>query len=241
MSAEAEIVEAEVVESELTIQQPPTTLFRTNDPVVVLERATETANALRDVIRKQGLAVNIHGKWHITIEAWQMCGAMLGVTAICEWTRPVEEGWEARVIAQTLDGRTIGAAEAQCLRTEKRWKSADAYAIRSMAQTRASSKALASVLRFIAVLGGYQGTPAEEMPHEAPTEPEKPSETIDASRAEQILAGFHTQKLNYAAIDMLLGSAGLDALRAKSKKAVTERIEGLTAEQADAVEAELRG
>ncbi len=65
------------------------------------------------------------------------------------------------------------------------------------------------------------------------------AETIDASRAEQILAGFHTQKLNYAAIDMLLGSAGLDALRAKSKKAVTERIEGLTAEQADAVEAEL--
>lgn len=66
-------------------------------------------------------------------------------------------------------------------------------------------------------------------------------ETIDKARAEQILAGFHAQKLNYAAIDMLLGSAGLDALRARSKKAVRERVEGLTPAQADAVEAELGG
>lgn len=66
-------------------------------------------------------------------------------------------------------------------------------------------------------------------------------ETIDEARTDQILAGFHDRKLNYKAIDMLLGSAGLDALRARSAKAVRERIEGLTPEQADAVEAELGG
>lgn len=65
--------------------------------------------------------------------------------------------------------------------------------------------------------------------------------TIDAERVRRILAAFHEAKLNYESIDMLLGSAGLDALRAKSAKAVTERIEGLSAEQADALEAELGG
>lgn len=65
--------------------------------------------------------------------------------------------------------------------------------------------------------------------------------TIDAERVRRILAAFHEAKLNYKSIDMLLGSAGLDALRAKSAKAVTERIEGLTVEQANALEAELGG
>ena len=37
------------------------------------------------------------------------------------------------------------------------------HAIMGMAQTRAQSRVLASVLRFIAVLSGIEGTPAEEM------------------------------------------------------------------------------
>lgn len=72
--------------------------------------------------------------------------------------------WEATVEARTLDGRVIGSADAMCSREEDKWKDADDYAIRSMAQTRASSKALASVLRFVVTLAGYSGTPAEEMP-----------------------------------------------------------------------------
>ena len=37
------------------------------------------------------------------------------------------------------------------------------HQLRSMAQTRANSKALANVLRFVPILAGYKGTPAEEM------------------------------------------------------------------------------
>lgn len=62
---------------------------------------------------------------------------------------------------------------------------------------------------------------------------------IDKARADAIVAAFHDRKLTFKAIDMLLGSAGLDALRAKSAKAVRERIDHLTPEQADAIEAEL--
>ena len=44
----------------------------------------------------------------------------------------------------------------------KRWN--DQHAMVSMAQTRATSKALGQVLRWVPELAGYAGTPAEEMP-----------------------------------------------------------------------------
>jgi hypothetical protein len=150
----AEVIEAEVVEpgTDLEPVASPSNLFRTDDPAMVLKRAQETADALMPVVRDKGLIAKIQGRDHLQVEAWQTLGAMLGVTAVCEWTRRLEDGWEARVIAQTLDGRTIGAAEAECLRAESTWKNRDDYALRSMAQTRATSKALASVLRFVATL-----------------------------------------------------------------------------------------
>ena len=182
--SEAQVVDAEVVtepeapgaELAPTASGPaPTTLFRTDDPSEVLSRATEAANALSGAIKEKGLAVKVQGKDHITVEGWQTLGAMLGITAVCVWSRPVEKGWEARVEARTLDGRVVGAAEAECLRAESRWSRADDYAIRSMAQTRATSKALGSVLRFVVTLAGYSGTPAEEMPADHPqAQPEGP-------------------------------------------------------------------
>ena len=88
------------------------------------------------------------------LKAQEKYHRLLGVT---------EKGWEARVEARTLDGRTIGAAEACCTRDESRWKTQPDYAIRSMAQTRATSKALRGPLGFIVTLAGFQATPAEEM------------------------------------------------------------------------------
>lgn len=161
-----EVVEGEATEMEVA-QDAATNLFRTADPAEVLKRAQSTAEALMPVVRSQGLTANIGGREHLRVEAWQTLGAMLGVTSVCTWTHKLDNGWEARVEAQTLDGRVIGAAEAECLTAESTWKNRDDFAIRSMAQTRATSKALASVLRFVATLGGASGTPAEEMPRDA--------------------------------------------------------------------------
>jgi hypothetical protein len=166
-----ELVDAEVVEhAELVPTAAPSTLFRTDEPAEVLRRATDTANALKPVLDGQGMVQQIQGKGHVRVEGWTTLGAMLGVTPVCVWTRKLTnpEGWEARVEARTLDGRVIGAAEAQCLKEEGRWKSSEDYARRSMAQTRATSKALGSVLRFVVTLAGYSGTPAEEMDGVAP-------------------------------------------------------------------------
>jgi hypothetical protein len=162
-----EIIEADP--SQEITQLESGTLFGSSDPRVVLERATAMSKVLMDVVKSQHLSVRIGPKNHLLFEAWQFCGTMLGIFAVGVWTRPMKEdgvtvAWEARAEARTRDGAVVGAAEAMCSRSEAKWAKADEYAVRSMAQTRAASKALAGALRFVAVLAGFAGTPAEEMP-----------------------------------------------------------------------------
>jgi hypothetical protein len=168
------------------VEHQPTTLFRTDDPMEVVEKAGKVADALKAVLVKQQLTKRIQGREHVLVEGWSTLGSMLGVVPVCVWSRKVPDtqreyghrekvdqtwqvvkrkgsDWEARVEARTLDGRTIGAAEATCSRQEQTWETRDDYALRSMAQTRATSKALRGPLGFIVTLAGYQATPAEEM------------------------------------------------------------------------------
>ena len=166
--SEAEIIhDAEVIGTELEPVHHGN-LFRTEDPVEIIRRATETADALAAVIQQRKLTKRIGQKDHVLVEGWTLLGTMLGVFPVVEWTRQVPDGWEARVEARTLAGQVVGAAEAECLRTENTWKSRDDYALRSMAQTRAVSKALRGPLGFVVTLAGFEATPAEEMPTEAP-------------------------------------------------------------------------
>jgi surface antigen len=138
------------------------------------------ADALKAMIVSRNLTARIGNKDHVLLEGWTTLGSMLGVVAVTEWTRKVEDGWEARVEARTLDGRVVGAAESVCLRSERTWKDRDEYALKSMAQTRAASKALRMPLGFVMQLAGFDPTPAEEMPREQPvrhvTEGPKPLE-----------------------------------------------------------------
>jgi hypothetical protein len=138
-------------------------LFGVADPVVVVERATLVAKALADVIEQRNLYATISRRKHVVVEGWTLLGSMLGVFPVVEWTREHGDGWEARVIAVTRSGETVGAAEAMCSRSEAKWQSRDEYAIRSMAQTRATSKALRLPLGFVMTLAGYDATPVEEM------------------------------------------------------------------------------
>lgn len=157
---------AEELGTEVAPYEPPvapTTLFRTDDPVEVVAKATQIAEALKKVLVDKGMIQPIQGRDHVKVEGWITLGAMLGVVPVVTWTHKLDRGWEARVEARTLDGRVIGAAESECLKDEDNWKDSEDYAIRSMAQTRATSKALSGPLRFIVTLAGYSSTPAEEM------------------------------------------------------------------------------
>lgn len=83
--------------------------------------------------------------------------------------------WESRVEV-FKDGVLIAAGEAMCSRTEHTWHDRDDYALRGMAQTRATSRAIAGAARWIVTLAGYSATPAEEYgAHEAPTGPPAPA------------------------------------------------------------------
>jgi hypothetical protein len=68
------------------------------------------------------------------------------------------------------DGRVISAAEAMCMRDEPKWTSKPEFQLRSMAQTRASAKALRNVLAWVVVMAGLKPTPAEEMDGYTPKE-----------------------------------------------------------------------
>jgi hypothetical protein len=178
-----EVVDLEPATGELVPYEPaPATLYGTRDPKIALEKMSELADALMDVVRAKQLAVSIRGREHLTVEAWTTLGALVGVHAAIVWTRPNEsgDGILARAEARTLDGALVGAAEAECSRTESRWKTAEPYAVRSMASTRAISRALQAPLRHIAVLAGYEGAGAEEMPLDVsepagPTAPVQPT------------------------------------------------------------------
>jgi hypothetical protein len=145
----------------------PAGLFGTDDPELVVIKAADVSKALAHVVRDRKLFVRINGKDYVLIGGWTFLGSMLGVFPVVVWSRRLDDGWEARVEARTRNGAIVGAAESECLRSERKWAKADDYAIRSMAQTRATAKALRLPLGFVFELEGFQGTPADELPDPA--------------------------------------------------------------------------
>lgn len=177
-----EIIDAKFTEEPSTAlavaeaSQAPATLFGTDDPVEVIAKATRIAKELKKVIDQCGLVMVIKGKQHVKVEGWLTLASMLNLSPVNEWTRPTEspDGWEAACLLKNGRGEIIARGEASCGRDEGRWKTAENYAIRSMAQTRAQAKAISSKLRFVMVLAGYQATPAEEMPESQPAPLRRP-------------------------------------------------------------------
>jgi len=158
----------ELVTAELAVIED--NLFRASSPAAVIVAAKQMAQPLGDLIRDRKMVTKIGRNEHTNIEGWQTAGAMLGISAHTVWSRLArglpegERGWEARAEARTRSGEILGAAEGMVTNTERNWKGATDQAMRSMAQTRAQSKALASCLRFVMTLTGVSGTPAEEVP-----------------------------------------------------------------------------
>jgi len=177
------------------------TLFN-QSPTAMLAFATEAANVLRDVIDKQKLYTLIQGKPHVRVEGWTTMGSFIGVLPHEKWVKELPDGsYEAMVeLVRESDGRVLGAASALCSVEERRWKTADKNARRSMAITRATGKAFRLSFSWIMSLAGYEPTPAEEM-HvpEQPHESESYTGTAAQKRAvwEALKAGDLTE---YAAL-----------------------------------------
>lgn len=146
-------------------------LILEGNPEAQLEYASKAAKALMQVAKP----INIQGKKYLQYGSWQVLGRFFGATAGVEWTKKIEEngkllGYEARAVVYR-NGVIISSAEASCMKTEKNWATRDEYAVKSMAQTRACAKALRNGFGWVAEMGGYSATPAEEM--DADSEPER--------------------------------------------------------------------
>lgn len=71
-------------------------------------------------------------------------------------------GFKARFQA-TKNGAGVGWGEGRCTRGEPSKVNQEDFALSSMAQTRAQSRALGAPLKFVVKLAGYETTPAEEL------------------------------------------------------------------------------
>ncbi len=138
--------------------------IRLATPEAVIDRAKSIATSLAQIIKDKELFNTINGKEYVRVEGWTTLGAILGVLPREVGVKKIENGYEARVeLIRQSDCAVIGAASALCSRDERLWAGRDEHAVRSMAITRATSKAYRLGFSWIIQLAGYQATPAEEM------------------------------------------------------------------------------
>lgn len=157
----------EIIEAEAEIvpigQQ---SIYISTDPMEQLGEARARAKVLVEVVNEQGLSKRFgnNPKPHVFVEGWQFLASQFGLIPEIEWTKELEDGWEARAALRRLsDGAIISHGDGECRTTEGNWKGRDSYAVRSMAQTRAVSKVCRIALSSVMVMAGFNATPAEEM------------------------------------------------------------------------------
>jgi len=146
-------------------------------PESTLEMATSMATALADVVEKQHLYSTIKSKKkdgsyefkkYPTVEAWMTIARMDNVVAR-EAEPPIrhEDGsYEAFTeLLRLSDGMVVGRGSALCgTKGDYPWDGRPEPQRRSMAVTRATSRAFRQQYSWIMALAGYEPTPAEEMP-----------------------------------------------------------------------------
>lgn len=169
-----DIIEGEAVEVEraLVVQQPGQALVSEAGPTgpgAMIGMATTLATALRDIVERQNLYTVISGKKYPQVEAWMTIGRMDNVVAreVAGGIFRREDGsYEATVeLIRLSDGMVIGRGSAICgTPGDRPWDGRGEPARRSMAVTRATSRAFRQQYSWIMALAGYEPTPADEMP-----------------------------------------------------------------------------
>ena len=126
------------------------------------------SNDLKKIIVDNKLYTPVKGKNFVNVEGWQIAGAFVGITPIVTSVENLSEGdnykYRAEVkLVQYGSDTPIGYGVAICTNKEANKRNFDEYAVCSMAQTRAISKAYRLAIGYLMKLAGYEATPAEEM------------------------------------------------------------------------------
>jgi hypothetical protein len=179
-----------------------------------LKEAQAVAAAFAKEARRLQLYKRIGESDHLLVEGWQLLASLYHVTASIQSTRYIEigdaHGWEATAEAIFVPtGMKISSADGMVLDDEDRWGMVSKYEwidgkkkkvgdvakplqqLRSMAQTRAQSKVLSNLLKFVARMAGFAATPGEEMSDESFTPPapkQTEGNTITEAQAKRLFA-----------------------------------------------------
>ena len=144
-----------------------------------VEELAYIAKQLQDFVDKRDLSVNIAGKRYVLLEGWQFVASLTQLTPIVVRVQDLstenvvklpdgtekkvkEIRWLAEVEVIDKNGNVVSRGFAIASSSESKRRGQDEYAILSMAQTRAISKALRNKFGWIMKLAGYEATPAEE-------------------------------------------------------------------------------
>ncbi len=144
-------------------------LQKTPDEIMLDARAAaQVLQKLIDENKRKPLQFN--GKQYLEFPHWQTVGSFFHASASTGDAEFVEiggvKGFKASArIVDNKTGLTVGGAEAFCLADEPNWQRKPLFQLASMAQTRAACKALSNKYRYVAILAGYEPTPAEEADH----------------------------------------------------------------------------
>lgn len=162
--------------------QPGQVIVTDTTPDEMLSRATAIATTLARMVEAQQLYKTIGKKKYPFVEAWMTIGRMDNVVAR-EAAPPIRHddgSYEAFVeLVRLSDGLVIGNGSALCgSKGDTEWTGRADHHKRSMAVTRATSRAFRQQYAWIMALAGYEPTPADEMPG-TPDEPSEPTTTHD--------------------------------------------------------------
>lgn len=136
------------------------------DPIVRHKTNLALAKAVRDSVEQE--TIEVCGQRYIKNPGWLIMAGAAGYVVSGGEVKREGEGFIAKAYLRRSDnGVIVAEAEGFCSKDEKRWKYADEYAVRSMAQTRAASKVCKMALAACVPLMGIKNlsaTPADEVP-----------------------------------------------------------------------------
>jgi hypothetical protein len=152
------------------------------DPASVMKFQGQCANALMDVIKQQDdngrdnkFLVKISGKDYLTFEAWQTIAQLNGCSVIVDQTSEITDSNDVVIaydswasVIEKSTGLVVARANMECgmtsFPTQGKLGREKNKAAKSASQTWAGAKACRMAFSFVAVLAGYEPTPADEMP-----------------------------------------------------------------------------
>lgn len=154
-------------------------------PEEKIAHAAKIATVLKKIIDDRKLSVKIQNGEYVKAEGWQTLGILLGIMPKeRSVSRHADGSYEAYIdLVSSTTGVVVSGASSICSVKERKWGTAEEFARRSMAITRATGKAYRTGLSWIITLAGYEPTPAEEMPrYEEPKKDDKKTQTTSPAK-----------------------------------------------------------